>query len=111
MYVAGGFSTLLAKAPRSTSRAQGSAVTSSIPGATWPAYLSARVAAVSGAFHQHCALAARKFCRRRMQERRELVKVVICIGKREYFHGSRRVTSRRLHPEHLQKQCSHESFK
>lgn len=69
MYVAGGFSTLLAKAPRSTSRAQGSAVTSSIPGATWPAYLSARVAAVSGAFHQHCALAARKFCRERMSEK------------------------------------------
>lgn len=62
-YVAGAFRTLRAYAPRSTSRAHGSAVTSSIPGATWPAYFSARVAAVSGAFHQHWALAARKFCK------------------------------------------------
>jgi len=59
--VAGGFRTLRAKAPRRTSRAQGSAVTSSIPGATCPAYFSALVAAVKGPFHQHCALAARKF--------------------------------------------------
>lgn len=60
--VAGGLSTLRAYALRNTSSAHGSAVTSSMPGATCPAYFNARVAAVRGAFHQHCALAARKFC-------------------------------------------------
>lgn len=62
-YVAGGFKTLLAYAPRKTSNAHGSAVTKSIPGATCPAYFNARVAAVNAAFHQHCAFAAKKFCK------------------------------------------------
>lgn len=60
-YVAGGFSTLRAYAPLKTSKAHGSPLTNSIPGATWPAYLSALVAAVKGAFHQHCAFADKKF--------------------------------------------------
>lgn len=78
-YVAGGLRTLRAYAPRNTSNAHGSAVTSSMPGATWPAYLSARVAAVSGAFHQHWALAARKFCSTRASRERRNAKAMSLV--------------------------------
>lgn len=72
--MAGGLSTLRAYAPRKISKAHGSAVTRSIPGATCPAYLRARVAAVNGGFHQHLEFAARKFWK--SNERKKEVKNV-----------------------------------
>ena len=60
MWSAGGRKTLRAQAALKTSRAQGGPPTISTPGATWPLYLSWRVASTSATFHQHLEFASKK---------------------------------------------------
>jgi hypothetical protein len=63
---AGGRRTLRAQAALRTSRAQGGPPTIRIPGATWPLYLSCRVASTKATFHQHLEFASRKPCEQRI---------------------------------------------